>query len=175
MSRYRQMFMLCAAVGACAVMLAIGRSVRAQSTADSARAFIAVASVLASPRCANCHITGDAPLQGEEGRLHSMNVRRGTDGRGTAAMRCTNCHQETSSTIHHAPPGGPDWRLPPAATPMAWRGLSPGDPRTATMGWPNYSSTSRMIASLFRVGILVRVVCFRRSHMTHSPNDSKSG
>src|SRR5206468_3259312 len=83
--------------------------------------------VLSSPRCANCHISGDAPLQGEDGRAHPMNVRRGPDGRGTVAMRCTNCHPESSSTVPHAPPGGPDWRLPPPATPMAWRGLSPGD------------------------------------------------
>lgn len=56
-----------------------------------------------------------------------MNVRRGVDGRGTAAMRCTNCHQVESSTIPHAPPGAPDWRLPPPRTPMAWTGLGPGD------------------------------------------------
>lgn len=127
MSRCGHIFMMCVAAGAYAIVLPPRRPVRAQSNADSARAFIAVASVLASPRCANCHITGDAPLQGEDGRIHSMNVRRGTDGRGAVGMRCTNCHQETSSTTPHAPPGGPDWRLPPAATPMAWRGLTPGD------------------------------------------------
>lgn len=87
-------------------------------------AFARVATVLSSPRCANCHIGGDAPLQGDEGRPHAMLVKRGADGRGTAAMRCTNCHQRESSSVPHAPPGAPDWRLPPPATPMAWRGLS---------------------------------------------------
>ena len=42
-------------------------------------------------------------------------------------MHCTNCHQAESSSIPHAPPGGPDWRLPPAVSPMAWRGLTPGE------------------------------------------------
>jgi hypothetical protein len=99
----------------------------APAATDSARAFEAVSVVLSSPRCANCHITGDAPLQGDDGHLHGMSVRRGTDGRGTVAMKCANCHQEASLAQPHTPPGGPDWRLPPAATPMAWRGLSAAD------------------------------------------------
>ncbi len=90
-------------------------------------AFEKVAAVLSSPRCANCHITGDGPLQGDDGHAHAMNVRRGSDGRGTPAMHCTNCHQDVSSLTPHGPPGAPDWRLPPMATPMAWRGLGPGD------------------------------------------------
>jgi hypothetical protein len=99
----------------------------AQSTPSVEHGFDPVSSVMSSPRCANCHIAGDAPLQGNDGRTHTMNIRRGTDGRGTPAMRCTNCHQEASGSIPHAPPGGPDWHLPAAATPMAWRGLSPGE------------------------------------------------
>jgi hypothetical protein len=90
----------------------------------STRAFDAVATVLSSPRCANCHFAGDAPGEGERGRFHAMVVRRGTDGRGTPAMRCTNCHQDASLDVPHAPPGAPDWRLPPAAMPMAWKGLT---------------------------------------------------
>ncbi len=90
-------------------------------------AFEAVATVLSSPRCANCHITGEAPLQGDDGHAHVMNVKRGPDGRGTPAMRCANCHQETSSLAAHAPPGAPDWRLPPPDRPMAWKGLSPAE------------------------------------------------
>ena len=92
--------------------------------AGSTRAFEPIAAVLSSPRCANCHISGDEPLQGDEGRVHAMRVRRGTDGRGTAAMRCTNCHQDANVPLLHAPPGAPDWRLPPPATPMAWKGLT---------------------------------------------------
>jgi len=102
-------------------------SMIAQDRAAAARAFANVATVLSSPRCANCHIAGGSPLQGENARPHSMNVRRGLQGRGTPAMRCTTCHQEVSSTTPHAPPGAPDWRLPPPATPMAWKELTPGD------------------------------------------------
>ena len=91
---------------------------------DDPAPFEAIAQVLSSPRCANCHFDGDSPAEGDHGRIHAMVVRRGKDGRGTPAMRCTNCHQDKSLTVPHAPPGAPDWRLPPAATPMAWKGLS---------------------------------------------------
>jgi hypothetical protein len=99
----------------------------AQDRAAAARAFASIATVLSSPRCANCHIAGGSPLQGDAGQPHSMNVRRGLEGRGTPAMRCTNCHQDVSSPLPHAPPSAPDWRLPPPATPMAWKQLTPGD------------------------------------------------
>ena len=99
----------------------------APQRAESARAFESISEVLSSPRCANCHFEGDSPAEGDNGRIHAMVVRRGKDGRGTPAMRCTNCHQDKSLTVLHAPPGAPDWRLPPAATPMAWKGLSVGD------------------------------------------------
>src|SRR5262249_28378499 len=99
----------------------------AQQRDDAARAFDDIATVLSSPRCANCHIVGDAPLQGEDGHPHAMRVRRAADGRGTPAMRCANCHQDASLVTPHAPPGAPDWHLPPAATPMAWKDLEPGD------------------------------------------------
>ena len=95
--------------------------------AQSLRAFSVVASVLTSPRCLNCHVPGDSPLQGDSGTPHNMNVKRGPDGRGTPAMRCSNCHQDQNSTILHAPPGRPDWRLPPPDMRMAWQGLSVGE------------------------------------------------
>lgn len=94
---------------------------------ESVRAFRVVASVLTSPRCLNCHIPGDSPLQSDAGVAHNMNVKRGPDGRGTPAMRCTNCHQEENSSQLHGPPGSPDWRLPPPTMRMAWQGLSIGD------------------------------------------------
>jgi hypothetical protein len=98
-----------------------------QQRDESTRAFESVATVLSSPRCANCHFEGNSPAEGDHGRIHAMVVRRGTDGRGTPAMRCTNCHQDTSLPVPHAPPGAPDWRLPPAAMPMAWKGLTVGE------------------------------------------------
>ena len=94
---------------------------------QSLRAFAAVVSVLTSPRCLNCHVPGDSPLQGDEQTPHNMNVKRGPDGRGTAGMRCSNCHQEVNSSTPHAPPGAAGWRLPPPSTKMAWQGLSVGE------------------------------------------------
>jgi hypothetical protein len=89
------------------------------------QAFLDVASVLQSPRCLSCHVVGDAPLQGDDGHRHIMNVKRGADGRGTPALHCTACHQSANTETPHAPPGAPDWRLPPPSTPMAWQGLAP--------------------------------------------------
>jgi hypothetical protein len=93
----------------------------------SIHAFASVASVLTSPRCLNCHIPGDSPLQGDQQTPHTMNVKRGSDGRGTPAMRCTNCHQEQNSREAHGPPGAPGWRLPPPSMRLAWQGLSVAD------------------------------------------------
>lgn len=98
-----------------------------QQRDESTRPFEGIAAVMSSPRCANCHFAGDAPVIGDDSRFHGMVVRRGQDGRGTPAMRCTNCHQDVSAPVPHAPPGAPDWRLPPPATPMAWKGLSIGE------------------------------------------------
>ena len=102
-------------------------SAESNDRAESLRTFAVVASVLTSPRCLNCHVSGDSPLQGDLGVPHNMNVKRGADGRGTAAMRCTNCHQNENSTHLHAPPGRPDWHMPPPNVRMAWQGLSLGD------------------------------------------------
>jgi hypothetical protein len=95
--------------------------------AQSLHAFAVVASVLTSPRCLNCHVPGDSPLQGDSEAPHNMNVKRGPDGRGTAAMRCTNCHQDENSQHLHAPPGRQDWRLPPPSMRLAWQGLTVGE------------------------------------------------
>src|SRR5262249_44589945 len=99
---------------------------RGQAQVASPHAFEPIAAALSRPRCGDCHITGDA-REGEDGRPLASNIRRGVDGRGPPAMRCGNCHQDVSSLTPHAPPGAPDWRLPPAATPMAWKGLAAGD------------------------------------------------
>ena len=93
----------------------------------SLQAFRAVASVLTSPRCLNCHSSHDGPLQGDDNHPHAMNVKRGMDGKGAAALRCFACHQTENGKAPHAPPGAADWQLPPAKTPMAWKGLALGD------------------------------------------------
>jgi len=90
-------------------------------------AFRAVASVMTSPRCLNCHVPGDAPLQGDDNHPHPMNVKRGSDGKGSLSLRCSACHQAENSKFLHGPPGAADWQVPPANTPMAWKGLTMGD------------------------------------------------
>src|SRR2546423_11588006 len=60
---------------------------------ESVKAFLQVYKVLMSPRCMNCHPSGDIPLQGDDSHLHTMFPRRGTEGKGIYAMKCANCHQ----------------------------------------------------------------------------------
>src|SRR2546427_251449 len=88
---------LAVAVAAGAVLLAATSNTGANREDEGWRAFTEVATVLTHPRCLNCHVPGDSPLQGDEGRPHDMNVRRAADGRGTPAARCTNCHQAANS------------------------------------------------------------------------------
>jgi hypothetical protein len=98
-----------------------------ENSAKSLRAFREVASVLTSPRCLNCHVADDGPLQGDDDHPHAMNVKRGADGKGSAALRCFACHQSENAAVFHGPPGAADWQLPPPKTPMAWKGLSTGE------------------------------------------------
>ncbi|MDP9042379.1 MAG: hypothetical protein M3N30_10390, partial [Bacteroidota bacterium] len=56
-------------------------AVKKDST-ESVKAFMKVYKVLMSPRCMNCHPAGDAPLQGDDSHIHTMNVQRGKDGTG---------------------------------------------------------------------------------------------
>jgi hypothetical protein len=89
-------------------------------------AFATVQKVFQDPRCQNCHIPGDSPLQFDAGVPHTMNVVRGDNGKGAAGLPCATCHAEAnppSSFGPHAPPGAPHWGLPPAAHKMAWIGL----------------------------------------------------
>jgi hypothetical protein len=95
-----------------------------ESRGDIRRAFATVLAVLQSPRCQNCHIPGDAPFQGDLGKIHAMNVKRGEDGRGEPDLRCTYCHQSNNESMPHTPPGAVDWRLPPPSTPMVFINLS---------------------------------------------------
>jgi hypothetical protein len=88
--------------------------------------FTAFAPVLRHPRCMNCHSTGDFPRQGDDGHPHAMEVRRGAEGHGVTAEKCTTCHQDHNLAGAHLPPGAPNWGLPPASTPMIWQGLSDG-------------------------------------------------
>ena len=46
---------------------------------ESVKAFMDVYKVLMSPRCMNCHPSGDRPLQGDDSHMHIMNVQRGKE------------------------------------------------------------------------------------------------
>lgn len=91
-------------------------------SAASVAAFMKVYDVLVSPRCMNCHPAGDIPLQGDDSHLHSMSPKRGKDGKGLFAMKCSNCHQPTNAPGIGAPPGNPNWALPPADMKMIFQG-----------------------------------------------------
>jgi hypothetical protein len=90
----------------------------------AAAAFEALAPALRNPRCMNCHSTGDYPRQGNDSHRHTMDVRRGPDGDGVNAVKCSTCHQDHNTVGAHTPPGAPDWHLPSPAMPMIWEGLT---------------------------------------------------
>ncbi len=85
----------------------------------SAAMFTELGKVLTHPRCVNCHPAGDRPHQGNEGRLHQPPVKRGADGHGQPAMRCSICHQNANFDPGRVP-GHPEWHLAPRE--MAWEG-----------------------------------------------------
>jgi hypothetical protein len=93
-------------------------------------AFETVKAVLQHPRCQNCHIPGDAPLQFDQGLPHAMNVLRGPDGHGSPGLPCATCHGSSNPPDAwgaQMPPGAPDWKLPPPDRKMVFIGLSSGD------------------------------------------------
>ena len=135
MSRHRGQRIF-AAVMACALpiscVLLPGEHARGQHAtaaaipdpATSAANFEAIVPVLRHPRCMNCHSKGDYPRQGDDGHPHIMNVRRGPDGHGVNAVKCSTCHQNHNLPGIHMPPGAEDWALPSPAMPMIWQGLT---------------------------------------------------
>ncbi|MBX3220635.1 MAG: hypothetical protein KF795_08960 [Labilithrix sp.] len=91
---------------------------------EGQKAFVTVARVLQSPRCMNCHPAGDAPLQTDRSRPHTMNIRRASVAAG---LSCQACHRERNSEaigVSGGPPGAPSWGLPPEETPMVFQGRS---------------------------------------------------
>ena len=93
-------------------------------------AFTTVQKVLQHPRCQNCHIPGDAPLQFDEGLAHNQNVQRGPSGNGAPGLPCSTCHMTVNppaSYGEHMPPGAPTWRLPGPEHKMVFINLSAAD------------------------------------------------
>jgi Cytochrome c554 and c-prime len=108
------------------LILAASTLVLAQPSPDKVdigkRAFVDVVKVLQSPRCVNCHPTGDRPLQTDKGLPHAQNISRKTIAAG---VPCSTCHQDHNSEaigVAAGPPGAPKWNLPPEATPMVFQG-----------------------------------------------------
>jgi hypothetical protein len=97
--------------------------------ATGVAAFATVRTVLQHPRCQNCHPAGDAPLQGDEGRVHAMNVLRGPTGHGMAGAECTTCHglaNPPSNYGLHVPPGVPKaWHMPKPEEKLVFVGVEP--------------------------------------------------
>ncbi|WP_394835357.1 hypothetical protein LVJ94_00335 [Pendulispora rubella] len=93
------------------------RSDLAVDRAAGLAAFETVRGVLQHPRCQNCHAPGDAPLEGNDGHVHSQHVLRGPTGHGTAGAECSTCHGPSnprSAFGMDAAPGKPRvWRMPP--------------------------------------------------------------
>jgi mono/diheme cytochrome c family protein len=105
----------------------VARAQTKPSSAEGVKAFVTVQQVLQHPRCQNCHIPGDAPLQYDEGRVHTQNVKRGVDGKGVAGNNCSTCHTDANAPMAYgpaAPPGAPNWHLPPEKTKMVFKDLS---------------------------------------------------
>ena len=60
-----------------------------QETQEAVAAFETVRAVFQHPRCQNCHIAGDEPLQFDGGLPHAMGVVRGPDGHGAPGQPCS--------------------------------------------------------------------------------------
>ncbi|KAF1723146.1 hypothetical protein [Pseudoxanthomonas wuyuanensis] len=111
---------------ALAVLTACGPRISPEQKAQALQAFATVEQVFQHPRCINCHIPGDAPLQFDSQTRHAMNVVRGPEGKGAPGLPCATCHAEANPPAGygpHAPPGAPHWQLPPPDQKMAWIGL----------------------------------------------------
>lgn len=89
-------------------------------------AFSEASKVFFSPRCMNCHPPGDTPTQGDAMITHSMEVKRGPDGRGVGELKCAVCHQDVNLDGDNMPPGATDWHMPGAEHKMAFRGITAG-------------------------------------------------
>src|ERR1700723_1350710 len=83
-------------------------------------------SVFASPRCQNCHPSGNEPLQGDDSHVHIQDVKRGPDGKGVYGMKCNTCHQVANLPGANMPPGNPKWSLPRANMKMVIQGETAG-------------------------------------------------
>jgi hypothetical protein len=116
-------------------------SAAGQARDSGAAAFESIVPVLRNPRCMNCHSTGDYPRQGNDSHPHTMQVRRGPDGEGLNAVKCSTCHQDHNVAGVRTPPGAPDWHLPAPEMPMIWEGLSDRQHKCVRAWWSSSTTT----------------------------------
>ena len=94
-------------------------------------AFETVRGVLQHPRCQNCHPSGNAPLQGDDGHIHTQNVQRGPTGTGEVGAECTTCHGPANPPSNyglHIPPGvAKGWHMPKPEEKLVFVGMSAHD------------------------------------------------
>ena len=124
------------AVARCACVVAVAgwtgsggvAAAQAEASDHALAAFETVRAVFQHPRCQNCHIPDDAPLQYDQGQRHAQFVMRGPTGHGAIAMECATCHGESNPPASYgerAPPGAPNWHLPGPDAKMVFIGLRP--------------------------------------------------
>jgi hypothetical protein len=118
-------FLLIALAIWCAVSFAVAeRTARGTSAPATDRrseglaAWQQIYSVLASPRCINCHTATNYPQQGDDRHRHVANVIRGPEGKGVPGLNCVSCHQ-TENADSTGVPGGHNWHLAPLS--MRWQ------------------------------------------------------
>jgi hypothetical protein len=118
-------------LAACGIAItAVSWSATPSTPEEGLAAFETVRAVLQHPRCQNCHIPGDAPLQFDAGTPHALNVLRGPAGKGSPGLACGTCHASANPPASYGanmPPGAPNWHLPPPERKMVFIGLSSGE------------------------------------------------
>jgi hypothetical protein len=88
------------------------------------------AKVITSPRCMNCHPTGDQPHQGDDRHVHRPPAARGEADIGVPGQYCAACHTDNNfplsvgSASYQSIPGHPRWGLAPIE--FAWEGKTLG-------------------------------------------------
>jgi hypothetical protein len=78
--------------------------------------------VFRHPRCVNCHVDGDEPLQSDRMQPHQPPVVRGAEGHGAPGLRCSACHGADNFDPARAP-GSAHWLLPPTTMVLENRSL----------------------------------------------------
>lgn len=129
-TRFAFRLLIAGAASLAVIAASTALAARALSRKEGLRAFETIQQVLQHPRCQNCHIPGDAPLQFDAGAPHAQNVLRGRDGQGMPGLNCSTCHGAANLPASYGPnmpPGAPNWHLPPADQKMVFIDLTPGE------------------------------------------------